>query len=185
MGHGARHGAHGSGKTNTLYSSIAKIDTQETDIMTAEDPVEFDLAGASTRCRCRRTSVSTSPPPCVRSCGRTRTVKSATQTPTNRREGGAHGPPRALDAQHQDAQPADEHGHRAVCPWRARCTSCALSASCAAYPRRAASARAGSTTCMPVLPGRCRRRDPDAGEALLPDKGRVGLYEVMEVGGTA
>jgi type IV pilus assembly protein PilB len=38
-------GPTGSGKTNTLYSSIARINTQETNIMTAEDPVEFNLAG--------------------------------------------------------------------------------------------------------------------------------------------
>jgi type IV pilus assembly protein PilB len=38
-------GPTGSGKTNTLYSSIAKINTTETNIMTAEDPVEFNLAG--------------------------------------------------------------------------------------------------------------------------------------------
>src|SRR6266496_74337 len=38
-------GPTGSGKTNTLYSSIAKINTQETNIMTAEDPVEFNMAG--------------------------------------------------------------------------------------------------------------------------------------------
>jgi type IV pilus assembly protein PilB len=38
-------GPTGSGKTNTLYSSIAKINTAETNIMTAEDPVEFNLAG--------------------------------------------------------------------------------------------------------------------------------------------
>ncbi|HUR35259.1 MAG TPA: type IV-A pilus assembly ATPase PilB [Vicinamibacterales bacterium] len=38
-------GPTGSGKTNTLYSSIAKINTQETNIMTAEDPVEFNLMG--------------------------------------------------------------------------------------------------------------------------------------------
>src|SRR5689334_22413289 len=35
-------GPTGSGKTNTLYSSIAKINTPETNIMTAEDPVEFN-----------------------------------------------------------------------------------------------------------------------------------------------
>src|SRR5499425_1405252 len=34
-------GPTGSGKTNTLYSSIAKVNTPETNIMTAEDPVEF------------------------------------------------------------------------------------------------------------------------------------------------
>jgi type IV pilus assembly protein PilB len=38
-------GPTGSGKTNTLYSAIAKINTPETNIMTAEDPVEFNLAG--------------------------------------------------------------------------------------------------------------------------------------------
>src|SRR5262245_14060653 len=38
-------GPTGSGKTNTLYSSIARINTPETNIMTAEDPVEFNLPG--------------------------------------------------------------------------------------------------------------------------------------------
>jgi type IV pilus assembly protein PilB len=38
-------GPTGSGKTNTLYSSIAKLNTAETNIMTAEDPVEFNLPG--------------------------------------------------------------------------------------------------------------------------------------------
>jgi type IV pilus assembly protein PilB len=38
-------GPTGSGKTNTLYSSISKINTSETNIMTAEDPVEFNLHG--------------------------------------------------------------------------------------------------------------------------------------------
>jgi type IV pilus assembly protein PilB len=40
-------GPTGSGKTNTLYSSIAKINTMETNIMTAEDPVEFNLVGVN------------------------------------------------------------------------------------------------------------------------------------------
>ena len=38
-------GPTGSGKTNTLYSSISRLNTQETNILTAEDPVEFNLAG--------------------------------------------------------------------------------------------------------------------------------------------
>jgi len=38
-------GPTGSGKTNTLYSSISRLNTPETNIMTAEDPVEFNLAG--------------------------------------------------------------------------------------------------------------------------------------------
>ena len=38
-------GPTGSGKTNTLYSAIAKINTPTTNILTAEDPVEFNMAG--------------------------------------------------------------------------------------------------------------------------------------------
>jgi type IV pilus assembly protein PilB len=40
-------GPTGSGKTNTLYSSISRLNTTETNIMTAEDPVEFQLAGVN------------------------------------------------------------------------------------------------------------------------------------------
>lgn len=38
-------GPTGSGKTNTLYSSIAQLNKEDTNIMTAEDPVEFQLPG--------------------------------------------------------------------------------------------------------------------------------------------
>ncbi len=38
-------GPTGSGKTNTLYSSISRVNTPETNILTAEDPVEFNLHG--------------------------------------------------------------------------------------------------------------------------------------------
>jgi type IV pilus assembly protein PilB len=40
-------GPTGSGKTNTLYSAISKINSVETNIMTAEDPVEFNLLGVN------------------------------------------------------------------------------------------------------------------------------------------
>src|SRR5947207_723860 len=40
-------GPTGSGKTNTLYSSIARLNTPDTNIMTAEDPVEFQLQGVN------------------------------------------------------------------------------------------------------------------------------------------
>jgi type IV pilus assembly protein PilB len=40
-------GPTGSGKTNTLYSAISQLNTPETNIMTAEDPVEFNLAGVN------------------------------------------------------------------------------------------------------------------------------------------
>ncbi len=38
-------GPTGSGKTNTLYSAIAQLNKPDTNIMTAEDPVEFNLVG--------------------------------------------------------------------------------------------------------------------------------------------
>ncbi len=38
-------GPTGSGKTNTLYSAIGRINSPDTNIMTVEDPVEFNLGG--------------------------------------------------------------------------------------------------------------------------------------------
>jgi type IV pilus assembly protein PilB len=40
-------GPTGSGKTNTLYSALQSLNTTATNIMTAEDPVEFNLAGVN------------------------------------------------------------------------------------------------------------------------------------------
>ncbi|HET6842289.1 MAG TPA: type IV-A pilus assembly ATPase PilB [Candidatus Angelobacter sp.] len=40
-------GPTGSGKTNTLYSSISLLNKPDTNIMTAEDPVEFQLHGVN------------------------------------------------------------------------------------------------------------------------------------------
>jgi len=38
-------GPTGSGKTNTLYSALSALNKRDTNIMTAEDPVEFNLRG--------------------------------------------------------------------------------------------------------------------------------------------
>jgi len=38
-------GPTGSGKTNTLYSAISQLNKPDTNILTAEDPVEFNLPG--------------------------------------------------------------------------------------------------------------------------------------------
>jgi type IV pilus assembly protein PilB len=38
-------GPTGSGKTNTLYSALSSLNKPDTNIMTAEDPVEFNLMG--------------------------------------------------------------------------------------------------------------------------------------------
>ena len=40
-------GPTGSGKTNTLYSALSKVNSPEVNIMTAEDPVEFNLMGVN------------------------------------------------------------------------------------------------------------------------------------------
>src|SRR5262245_42960232 len=40
-------GPTGSGKTNTLYSALQSLNTVGTNIMTAEDPVEFNLPGVN------------------------------------------------------------------------------------------------------------------------------------------
>jgi len=38
-------GPTGSGKTNTLYSSIASLNKEDVNIITAEDPIEYNFAG--------------------------------------------------------------------------------------------------------------------------------------------
>ncbi len=38
-------GPTGSGKTTTLYSALSRVNTEEVNIMTAEDPVEYNLHG--------------------------------------------------------------------------------------------------------------------------------------------
>jgi type IV pilus assembly protein PilB len=40
-------GPTGSGKTNTLYSAVGQLNTIDTNIMTAEDPVEFNILGCN------------------------------------------------------------------------------------------------------------------------------------------
>ncbi len=40
-------GPTGSGKTNTLYSALSRINTTDVNIVTAEDPVEFNLLGVN------------------------------------------------------------------------------------------------------------------------------------------
>jgi type IV pilus assembly protein PilB len=40
-------GPTGSGKTTTLYSALSKVNTEDVNIMTAEDPVEYNLYGVN------------------------------------------------------------------------------------------------------------------------------------------
>ena len=38
-------GPTGSGKTTTLYASLTRVDTATTNVLTVEDPVEYELPG--------------------------------------------------------------------------------------------------------------------------------------------
>jgi general secretion pathway protein E len=38
-------GPTGSGKSTTLYAILSRLDTQTTNILTVEDPIEYDLSG--------------------------------------------------------------------------------------------------------------------------------------------
>ena len=171
-------GPTGSGKTNTLYSSIAKINTPETNIMTAEDPVEFNLVGIN-QVQVRE-NIGLNFAAALRSFLRQDPEHHpGRRNPRlrdrgNRRQGGAHRPPRALDAAHQRRaehdQPADEHGHRAV-PRRELGASHLRAAPRAARVRElqgAAPDAAGG-----ARPGRLhargrQQRDADAGHGLRP-----------------
>ena len=167
-------GPTGSGKTNTLYSSIAKINTPETNIMTAEDPVEFNLAGIN-QVQVRE-SIGLNFAAALRSFLRQdpehhpRRRNPRLRDGGNRRQGGADRPPRALDAAHQRRaehdQPSDEHGHRAV-PGRELGAPDLRPAPRAPHlhaTARAASARAGG-----AHPGRLLARGRELGHA---DEGR-------------
>ena len=115
-------GPTGSGKTNTLYSSISRINTSETNIMTAEDPVEFNLVGRQPGAGARehrpelRRRAAQLPAPGPEHHPRRRNPR--LRNGRNRGQGGAHRPPGAVDAAHQrraeHGEPPDEHGHRAV-----------------------------------------------------------------------
>ena len=48
-------GPTGSGKTTTLYACLSRINTTDSKLLTAEEPVEYDMEGIS---RCRSTSPS-------------------------------------------------------------------------------------------------------------------------------
>jgi len=40
-------GPVGSGKTTTLYSCISKVDAASVNVMTIEDPIEYQIPGAN------------------------------------------------------------------------------------------------------------------------------------------
>ena len=115
-------GPTGSGKTTTLYSALSKINTIEVNIMTAEDPVEYNLMGINqvlVRNEVGMTFAAAlkaflrQDPEHHHGGGDPRSGDGV-----DRDQGRAHGPSRALDAAHQrravHRDPHDRHGDRAV-----------------------------------------------------------------------
>ena len=114
-------GPTGSGKTNTLYSAISQLNTPETNIMTAEDPVEFNLAGRQPgpdegghRPQLRRSAEVV---PAAGSEYRPRGRDSRLRDRGDRGQGRTDGPFGVVHAAHQrrpvHGEPPHEHGHRA------------------------------------------------------------------------
>jgi general secretion pathway protein E len=64
-------GPTGSGKTTTLYASMSRLETATTNIMTVEDPIEYDLSGIGQTQVNERIGMTFAR--CARSCARIRT----------------------------------------------------------------------------------------------------------------
>ena len=98
-------GPTGSGKTTTLYSALSRVNTPEVNIMTAEDPVEYNLDGINqvlvhediglTFAAALKSFLRQDP---EHHHGR-RDPRHRDRV--DRGQGGAHRPSRALDAAHQ------------------------------------------------------------------------------------
>ena len=115
-------GPTGSGKSTTLYAALQQLNTPEKNIITIEDPVEYQLEGI--------TQVQVNPKAGLTFANGLRSMMRADpdiimvgeirdrETAHDRDRGRADRPPRALDAAHQrradgDHAP-DRDGHRAV-----------------------------------------------------------------------
>ena len=66
-------GPTGSGKTTTLYSALNELNNPQWNIITVEDPVEFQIPGIN-QVPTKKTSASPSPMRYVPFCGKTRTL---------------------------------------------------------------------------------------------------------------
>lgn len=64
-------GPTGSGKTTTLYSVLNTLNSEDTSIMTVENPVEYQVQGLS-QTEVNDKAGMTFPVPCAQSCARTR-----------------------------------------------------------------------------------------------------------------
>ncbi len=115
-------GPTGSGKSTTLYSVLSKLNSGEKNILTIEDPVEYELEGL-TQVQINNRAGLTFPAglrtmlrqdPDIAMVGEIRDAETATHSD----RGGPDRPPGAFDAAHQRRagrhDPNGRHGHRAV-----------------------------------------------------------------------
>ncbi|MEJ7709211.1 MAG: ATPase, T2SS/T4P/T4SS family [Pyrinomonadaceae bacterium] len=79
-------GPTGSGKTNTLYSALQSLNTTETNIMTAEDPVEFNLTGINQVQMKEQIGLNFCGCACARFCARIQTLFSSAKFATLKRQ---------------------------------------------------------------------------------------------------
>ena len=188
-------GPTGSGKTTTLYAALTRLNDRKRNVMTVEDPIEYELAGIAQTQVNPRTDMTFArglrailrQDPDVIMVGEIRDQETA-------RGRGAIGDDRAfraVDAPHQQRgridHAADRHGGRAL--------------SARADAGRAGGAAAGAAAVPRLQAGRCRERCRcgDAGrgadapatrcgarsgcDACHGDgyRGRDGVYEVVAV----
>ena len=115
-------GPTGSGKTTTLYASLGRVDTSTTNVLTVEDPVEYELPGIGqtqvnpkidlTFAKALRAILRQDPD--VIMIGEIRdheTAQIAIQASPDRPPGAGH---RAHQRRAQQRHAADRHGRRAL-----------------------------------------------------------------------
>ena len=115
-------GPTGSGKTTTLYSALSKVNNIDVNIMTAEDPVEYNLYGINqVLVRNRDRHDVRGGAEGVPAAGPEHHHGRRDPRPRDgrhRHQGRAHGPPGAVDAAHElgagDGDASARHGARAV-----------------------------------------------------------------------
>ncbi len=191
-------GPTGSGKTTTLYAALSQINTTDKNIITIEDPIEYQLHGVGqiqvnpkielTFASGLRSILRQDPDVImvgeIRDCGDGR----------DRDPGRAHRPPGVLDPAHQRLvrrhDPAARHGHRAVpgvVVGHRRHGAAPACAGCARRAGRPTSRRVEELRELGIAPQRLRgpHRLP-AGPGCADCKqtgyrGRTGIHELLVV----
>ena len=189
-------GPTGSGKTSTLYSALQSLNTPETNIMTAEDPVEFNLPGINQVQM--KESIGLNFAAALRSflrqdpniilVGEIRDFETAEIGVKAALTGHLVLSDSAYQRRAFHDQPIDEHGYRAVsrCDFSESNTGAAAGA---ANLQRVQDrgAQPGRSTYRRWVSGQRTEGNQDLQGRGLQQlqrtgyKGRVGLYEVMEI----